>query len=118
VPPLKTVYQSTSTDDFLTPNSHKTELLLSYDFQLRKQGGKSFFCRVQMHFFMKNFFKKVAPNSREDNRKNVLRSFRKMKRSRPTGGIKKRPSSPSRQTPRLSTVFCRGVLFIQKLVKT
>lgn len=51
--PLKTVFRLMSPDDFLVSNSHKTELVLSYVFQLRKQGGKSFFRHRKTHFFLK-----------------------------------------------------------------
>ena len=45
-------------DDFFVLNSNKIELVLSYNFKLRKQGGKSFFRRVWTYFFLKSSFKK------------------------------------------------------------
>jgi len=47
-----------SPDDFFVSNSNKTELVLSYVFQLRKQGRKSFFRHFKTLFFLKNFLPK------------------------------------------------------------
>jgi len=50
-PPLKTVYRPMSPDHFFALNSYKIELLLSYDFHIRKQERKYFFCRSWTLFF-------------------------------------------------------------------
>jgi hypothetical protein len=52
-PPLKTVYRPMSPDDFYLLTTNKTDPPLSYNFQLGKQGGKSFFCSIQAYFFQK-----------------------------------------------------------------
>ena len=46
-----------SSDDFCISNLHKMKLVLSYVFQLRKQGGKYFFRHVRTCFFLEIFLK-------------------------------------------------------------
>jgi hypothetical protein len=46
-------------------NPCKLNLALSYVFQIRKQEGKSFFCTIQAHFFLRIYFKKIVLSSRE-----------------------------------------------------
>ncbi len=74
--PLKTVFQPMSPDDFFVTIPHKMNLVLSYDFQLRKQGGKSFFLPRRPSFFRKNLFRKVVSCSRQKNGLSVEKSGR------------------------------------------
>jgi hypothetical protein len=48
-------------DDFSVSASSKMELVLSYNFQMRKQGGKSFFRHTKTYFFRKRSLRKGRP---------------------------------------------------------
>jgi len=58
---------------FFVSNLCKTELALSYVFQIRKQGGKYFSHRIRTKFFLKNIFKKDRQEFSQKNHGNASR---------------------------------------------
>jgi len=108
-----------SPDDFFALNAYETELTLSYDFQLRKQGGKSFFQHIRKKFFPEKLAQETPfPIHEEIAGRNI--SGGTLLREKCVSSGLRRPyktnalASPVVRPPRLSTVFYQGDLLIRK----